>query len=252
MLIAFFTNCQGEFIYKNWLQDLEPFRSGTNVFVPNYGPDLTDLHKRAIRECDVFIYQPTNKYTIGENSEDDLLATLKPSCIRICFPSLYISIWPLYEEHGKYIGRDVIEGYKCLGYSLGQILYMYDAGELHFNLQNRFQKSWEHLKKREDLYCNIKVADFILGHYKTHRLFDTQNHPNGVIGSYVAKEICRSLHAPFPPIDIFSQQDIHIDHPAWMDNRYMRAELGLEFISDDEYGNYRVIIIDIYKSAPNT
>lgn len=187
--LVFFTNCQGKFIYDNYLSKIDFFNNYKIRFVRNY--NIQDIDYDTIYKADIFIYQPVNEYTIDSDLNDNkkyLIPLLKKNCIKIAFPCLYADIFPLYDEVGI-VGGDIIENYKNLGFSLNKILELFDKNELFFNQEKRFNKSLEYLITRET-FCNIKVSDFILKYYKDYRLFDTQNHPNGILGSYVAKEIC--------------------------------------------------------------
>jgi hypothetical protein len=110
------------------------------------------------------------------------------------------------------------------------------------------------MKINEDNYCDIKISDFILKNYKKYRLFDTQNHPNGIIISYIAKEICRILNVDFfPDIDIFSQENIHVMSLSWYDSIYMKKELDLQYIghdiNDDSKNHYRDLIVKIFNNV---
>lgn len=243
MLILLYTTCQGEFIYNNWLKKHSFFEHYDYKHFPNYVNKDAIYNTSEIRECDIFIYQPTEKYTTGEKN---ILQLLKPSCVKICIPYMYIELWPFYEEDGKYVGGDIIQKYKENGYHLNYILNQYDNGLLKFDLENRFKKSIEYLKFKEDKYCDIKVSDFITTHYKDYRLFNTQNHITGIIGAYVANEIFILLKIEPLDISIFTEENISIG-VKWEDSYYMKSELGLKFSQIKEgYDYYRDLIIKLY------
>lgn len=249
MSIVFFTNCQGKFIY-NYLKHIDFFKSYNVVFTENYNIDI-----KVIQDCDIFIYQPVNNYTI--NTNNSLLYLLKESCIKICIPSIQVDMWPIYEDKSDdmsigYYGGDIINNYRKIGYDLNIILNMYDTGKLCFNLYNRLHNSLEYLKHKEDTYCNINVSDFILKNYKKYRLFNNQSEPNGIISSYIAKEICKLLKVDFPDINIYSQQNINctLSLASLPDSIYMKADLDLRYIgnniSDASKTYYRELIIKIF------
>ena len=245
MLIIFFTNCQGKFLYDNWLSKIDLFKNNQCRFIQNY--NIEYINKTLIQNCDIFIYQPVNDYTIDENDKFGLLPLLKPTCIKIGFPSIHISLWPFYEEGCKYNGAQIVHNYKKNGYSLDKLLHMYDNNEFQFELQSRFDESIAYLKNKEDKYCNCKVSQFILTHYKKTRLFDTQNHPNGIVGSYISCEICKLLNIDFLDIDFFTQQNIYITSIKLLDSSYMNSELGLEYkIDNSNNDHYRNLIASIY------
>jgi hypothetical protein len=243
MLILFYTTCQGEFIYNNWLKKMEFFKNYDYKHFPNFLNKDYIYHTNEIRECDIFIYQPTEKYTTGENN---ILLLLKPTCIKICIPYMYIELWPIFEEDGKYVGGEIIQKYKDDGYDLNSILEKYDNGNLFFDLENRFEKSIKYLKSKEEKYCDIKVSDFICINYKKYRLFNTQNHITGIIGAYIAYKICDFLEIQAFDIDIFTQDYLNIGQ-KWEDSFYMKSELNLKFTKINEgYSYYRDLIIKIY------
>lgn len=250
MSIVFFTDCQGSLIYENYLRNTFFFKHGSYKSIRYF--NIHNIDTKSIKECDLFIYEPVNKYTIKTN--DSLLNLLKPSCIKICIPSCFIDMWPLYEEGRGFYGGEIVNKYKNLGYELDEIINMYDTGKLCFDLENRFHMSLKCMKLTEDNYCDIKISDFILKNYKKYRLFDTQNHPNGIIISYIAKEICRILNVDFfPDIDIFSQENIHVMSLSWYDSIYMKKELDLQYIgddiNDDSKNHYRDLIVKIFNNT---
>ena len=245
MLVVFFTNCQGNFIYKNWLKNISFFENTECVFIHNYNCSLNNNDINYFKQCDILIYQPVDKYTLNEN--DIIISLLKPNCIKICFPSIYVDMWPIYEENNMYVGGTVINEYKKK-YNLDKILELYDNQEFCFNLQNRFDTSLQYLQNKEDNYCNIKISNFIVTNYRKYKMFDTQNHPNGIIGSYIANEICKHLNITFTDIDFFSQGHIGIGDVYWRDSLYMKNELNLEFIFNDDKIHYRNLIIKLYNN----
>lgn len=257
--VVFFTNCQGEFIYNNFLQSIPFFNDYDVTFIPNYIPEKID--RNIISKSDIFIYQPVNNYTVNATEKDNLILLLKPECIKICFPSVYIDIWPFYNENGKYCGGNVMLDFKSLGYTLDELLQMYNSDTFSFDLKNRFNKSLTYLKQREE-YCDIKISSFINENYKKYRLFTTQMHPNGIIGSYLAKEICNHLNVDFPNIDIFLQEEItvekehigfdndgkKVDFTKLRESRYMTKELDLEYKVDDNNNYYYSLIMFLYNN----
>ena len=101
------------------------------------------------------------------------MSYLSPNCKIISFPYIYnSSLWILvppahvdgyignYLDINKYINRDPIEKLKIKGYSLDEVLQMYSKGLIDFDYENRFNKSIEILKKKEE-FCDVKVAAFI-------------------------------------------------------------------------------------------
>jgi len=238
--LIIFSNCQGPFLYDNWLSKIPFFSKANYTYICNYSSTIVyDIEK--IKHCDIFIYQPV------KNELDKIVSYLKPSCIKICFPSIYVDIWPFYLETEKYCGGHCIDKYKNKGFTLDKLLHLYDTNEFDFELNNRFKKSMTYLQQKENDYSAIKVSEFILEYYKTHRLFTTQNHPNGIIGCWVVKQICFLLDISFE-IDEFTQSHFIINGNH-KNSIYMKKELGIEYIQDDRgKEEYRKLIIKLYKN----
>jgi len=240
-MLLLYTTCQGEFIYNNWLKEHPFFSEYKYMHFPNYINKDQIFNLKEIYDCDIFIYQPTEKYTTGDRN---ILSLLKPSCIKICIPYMYIELWPFYEEDGYYVGGEIIQNYKNQGYELNDILNLYDNGKLFFDLQNRFNNSIQYLKSKETKYCNIFASDFIIKYYKKYRLFNTQNHITGVLGCYLANEICKFLNIEEINISEFSQTHLGIGN-RWKDTPYM-GELEIEYLIDEGYDYYKNLIIFIF------
>jgi len=133
------------------------------------------------------------------------MSYLSPNCKIISFPYIYnSSLWILippsdgdgyignYPDMDKYINREPIEKLKVKGYSLDEVLQMYSKGEIDFDYKNRFNKSIEILKKKEEL-CDVKVAAFIEKNIKKHKLFFTQNHPTTCVFIHCVNQILSIL-----------------------------------------------------------
>ena len=242
MNITVFTNCQGHFIYSYWLSSLPYFINANYTYIVNYG--IIQYDPENVKKSDIFIYQPI------EIGLDEILQHLKPECIKICLPVIYVDAFPIFEEDGKYVGGHTITKYIDKGMTLAEILHLYDMNKFDFELNERFIKSIAYLQKKEHDYCNIKVSEFILAYYKTHKLFTTQNHPNGIIGCWVAKQICSILGIDFEMVDEFTQDHREINgHIAWSNSNYMKLELDMNYINfDDGYTEYRDHLIKVYNN----
>ena len=249
MNILIYSNCQGQFIY-NWLKDLPYFKDANMTYIANYDITFSEKNIKPFTECDLILYQPVGIHNGIRNTEDissGVLKYLKDNCIKICFPSLYTDMWCIYEDTGVYIGGEVIDKYRHL--NIQQILELYDNNLFDFNLKDRFNKSIEYMKMKESKYCNIKASDFILQYYKYYRLFDTQNHPTGILGAFIAFQICKYLGIDQPDINIFEQEDIRIHTVRWKDSKYIKNELDINYIQSDTISNdnhYRELIKLVY------
>ena len=244
MFILFFTNCQGSLIWEHYLQNHEYFKDYTYKCIDNWLTKTIDTD--SFKTCDIFVYQPMSKYTISEY--DNVLNLLKPECIKICFPSIYLDIWPLYPQGDKIIGSYTITNLKDLGYSLETLLILYDNGLFSFDLKNRFKKSFDYLKEREDKYCNIKVSQFILDNYKKYELADTQNHITGILLSFTANQICDFLKITRSRENIFLDT-FHVNAMRWPNSIYSIKELEIEYINENYHDYYKDYIKRIYSST---
>lgn len=248
--LVMYTNCQGDFIYNNFLKNIFPFNTMNKVYIQNYKDVLTQEDLESIKQADLFIYQPVsakNGIKTTEN-QDGVLKYLKPNCTRICFPSLYLDMWPIYPETGPFVGGDTLDFYENQGLLLENVLELYDTNQYNFNLLERVNRSINYMRMKEKLYCNIKVVDFIEQNWKKYKLFDTQNHPNGILGLYVVKQICRLFNIKSPDIDEFSCQNISVIPFKWPDSRYIKKELCVEYYIGDDSDYYRNHLQTVYKN----
>jgi len=247
--LVIYTICQGDFIYDNFLKQIDFFKTIHKVYIQNYKDELSNDDLTCIQAATIFIYQPVSS-THGIKStenEDGVLKLLQPTCRRICFPSLYLDMWPIYLETEPYVGGETLDNYENQGLTLEEVLELYDTNKYNFNLQKRVDYCIGYMRRKEDLYCNIKVVDFIEKHYKTWKLFDTQNHPNGIIGLYIAKQICNLLSIQIPDQDEFECSHIKVIQFEWPHSRYMKQELGIEYAHRDDSHYYKNNLFIVYK-----
>jgi hypothetical protein len=156
-------------------------------------------------------------------------------------------MWPIYPETGPFVGGETLNVYEKRGESLEHVLELYDTDQYNFNLKERVNYCIEYMRKKENLYCNIKVVDFIEHHWKKWKLFDTQNHPNGILGLYVTKQICKLLQLEEPNTNEFDCQRISVIPFAWPDSRYSKRELNLEYEIGDDAEYYKNNLRMVYK-----
>jgi hypothetical protein len=95
----------------------------------------------------------------------------------------------------------------------------------------------------------------ISGNYSSYTLlFDTQNHPNGILGCFVSKEICKALRTKGVDIELidiseFTQGHIMVVNVRFSISKYTKRELDLRYISDEECsGNSTNEIKKIYNN----
>lgn len=207
--IIFYTNCQYrglKYFLEKYFKDEKKIYHIENYTLIKYKKNIPiDILKLA----DIFIYQPIDKkhgiYSTQTSVEINIMSYLSSNCKRISFPYIYnSSLWILippanidgyignYPDIDKYINREPIENLKAKGYSLNKVIEMYSKGLIDFDYENRFNKSLDILKKKEE-FCDVKVATFIEKNIKKHRLFFTQNHPTSCVFIHCVNQILSIL-----------------------------------------------------------
>ena len=206
--LVFYTNCQYlglDYFIKKHINKIETKHIENYSIIKNKNKIPFDILKQA----DIFIYQPIDKkhgiYSTDISVENNIMSYLSPNCKIISFPYIYnSSLWILippahidgyignYADMDKYINREPIEKLKVKGYSLDEVLQMYSKGLIDFDYENRFTKSIEILKKKEEV-CDVKVAAFIEKNIRKHKLFFTQNHPTTCVFIHCVNQILSIL-----------------------------------------------------------
>ena len=244
MNLVIYSNCQGEHIYKHFLDGHLPIKTYTYIACHGFINEKRPVPIDVLEQCDVFLYQLVQKchgiYSTVDKS--GLLQYLPPSCKKISFCYYYLDHYPLYEDpSGAYVGGDCVLRLKEQGVSLERILQMYDEGALDFGTKTRYEESIRRMREKESV-CTIQAVDFILEHVKTMRLFDTINHPNGIVLAHVANKIFEVLGIEMK-YEEFYYKHIRI-HGFWAYNPYMNHEVGIEYNEPAE--NYKLLIWKLY------
>lgn len=206
--IVFYANCQARglnYFLNQYIKKIE----STHIQNYFYIRDKKQIPIDILKKADIFIYQPIDKkhgiYSTDVSIENNIMSYLSPNCKTISFPYIYNSyLWILIPpEHGdgfignypdlnKYVNREPIEKLKVKGHSLDEVLQMYSKGEIDFDYNNRFNKSIEILKKKEEL-CDVKVSEFIEKNIRKHKLFLRQNHPTSCVFIHCVNQILSIL-----------------------------------------------------------
>lgn len=251
-----YTNCQGRLIYEQFLSKFSYFKEWKFTFLENYTlmKNKTELDKELINDFDIFLYQPVDQkhgvYTTL--SEEGILGMLKPSCLRISFPSVYADIWPIYEEKCEYYGGECILQLISEGKSLEYILDLFKKKELNFNLKERFEMSLEYMREREK-DCSIKcITTFIEENIHKSRLFYTQNHPTEDFIAFIAGEVCAHIESA---LNISLTDEVNysdsfvLENGIIEDSLYIYNELGFEYMSGQyEEDALESIIKEVYEN----
>lgn len=193
MKICIYANCQGLGIEK--FIKIGLYEKCHIFTILNYEKlaNKTQLEYDVISDCDLFIYQHLTKshgvYSTESDVENGIINYLKPECCKISVPFVYnSSLWSMFMEGEEVINKNVILELKNEGYSLQDILYMYDNFQLDFNYDFRSKYCRDILREKEK-NCDIKVADFIDEEILNLKLFLTQNHPTSVIFTFMVNQI---------------------------------------------------------------
>jgi len=266
--VLIFANCQGGAI-ATLLKLADP-----NLLVSHYHNytyiNNTTLDNTILKElqiCDIFIYQPLSTKWPVYNT-DNLLRYTKSSCKKISFPYMYNDAFtPIIKTLGRdfpvngeytttggekimYKNIEPITNLMSSGLTLGEILYKYDTMQIDFNYETRFNNTMRILAYHEQ-YTDVKISDFILSNYQSHRLFNYYisnemvccNHPSNVL---LVECTNRILHLLGYPSITYSGNEL-IGAPAKIskyDLEYFKFTYTAEV--DDTYT--RLIIRDVFNN----
>ena len=215
--VLIFTNCQGHV-----LKSFFPITFIVNTyhnFNYIYMDYLDDNIKKDLMSCDYFIYQPLSSIYPIYNT-DNLKKYLKPTCKTISFPYIFNDAFtPLYKSYkhdisknGEYATENpystvyrnitpIIE-LKEKGFSLEEILELYNNNQIDFKYKERFDKTIRILQEKEK-DTDIKVSQFIIDNYKKYKLFNYHNkgttdiiscnHPSNILFIYYANQIFKLM-----------------------------------------------------------
>jgi len=262
--IVYYTNCQYsgiDFFLKKYIKNIETLYIENYTLIKNKNKIPVDILKNA----NIFIYQPIDKkhgiYSTDTIIENNIMSYLTPNCITISFPYIYnSSLWILippanidgyignYPDIDKYINKESIEKLKIQGYSLDEVLVMYFNGKIDFDYENRFNKSIEILKKKEEI-CDVKVATFIEKNINKRRLFFTQNHPTTCIFIHCVNQIL-SILGHDHKYDEFAYPENIVKLPGeWPHTSYDIKYWNFEYKNNNINNNWYIDhIINIYNN----
>jgi len=253
--LVFYTNCQNRglsYFIRKYIKEIE------TKHIENYRliKDKRQIPIDILKQADIFIYQPIDKkhgiYSTDTSVENNIMSFLSPNCKTISFPYIYNpSLWVLlppahidgyigsYLHMDKYVNREPIEKLKIKGYSLDEVLQMYSKGLIDFDYENRFVKSIEILKKKEEL-CDVKVSDFIEKNIKKHKLFFTQNHPTTCVFIHCVNQILYILGYDYK-FDEFSYPENICNLPGeWPHTSYDIKYWNFEYKNNNINNNWYV------------
>lgn len=207
-------NCQGQIIseilklYPKFCKEYKIYHL-YNILLINEKKDL--MKACPLHQTNLFIYQPIRDEH-GIYSTNHIINNILPKdCKLISFPYIYNNalhvlanktnnnnVFPNrtieYEEiYGAYIIHQLLDQ----GLTQNQIIEKFLNLEIDFDLENRFQKSIDILRTREQ-YTDIKISQFILDNYKDIKLFIKANHPTVPIYVECIQQLFRLLDREIP------------------------------------------------------
>ena len=207
--VVIYANCQGRAIrdilaYHSVLSEEYDIFRGTVISNYDYMNTNAGLPYDILGQADLFIYQPISSER-GQYSTVELLKTLKPGCKTVSFPYLYnYAFWEvlamsnadydigMFGMKYAHLNQKPITDLRDAGFSFEEIERRIRANQIDWKFGERVEKTQTILREKEK-ECDVKVADFIDAHYKTHLLFYTQNHPSMFFLRFVAQRILEKL-----------------------------------------------------------
>ncbi len=254
MNLVYYTNCQYsglDYFLKQQIHNLNSIHIENYTLIKNKNKIPIDI----LKNSDIFIYQPINKnhgiYSTDKSIPNNIMTYLPSKCKIISFPYIYCdALWILirpaeidaligsYDGIYKYINKEPIENLKSKGFSLDEVLEMYNQNSIDFDYKNRFNKSIEILKNKEEI-CDIKVSEFIKTNIKRHKLFLTQNHPTSYIFIHCVNQILLILGIDYKYNEFSFPENIGKfsgDYPhTTYDAEYWKFEYKINIINNNWY-----------------
>ena len=178
-----------------------------------------DELKSLLESVDLFIYQNAAE-RFGIFGTNNLLTYLKPSCIKLAYPSLFfkgynpetVFLSNVNFRPNRFVNYDDLNFVRVyITYGISGIAIMrkhvcapdfYDEEFFHHN----FRESIGELQKREGI-CNVIISDFIENNWRSQRLFFSVNHPSNIVLNELANRILKYLAMPcLTPLELFENQ----------------------------------------------
>jgi hypothetical protein len=187
----------------------------------------------------------------GQRSTEVLGKHCKPDVKIVSFvPPSCACWWPVTEFHGEQPVESAVDE----GQSLDEIIANFSAGKLNYHYSYRFESQIARLAHRE---CNrdVGLSDYVMRHYKTHRMFFTFNHPSFHVISYLADQCLGKLgfkmlgegHSLTVGVNEANMGNHYPDHPS------MWEFYGFEYPMDlaRERGGWQLYYPQVIREAAN-
>jgi hypothetical protein len=222
--IVIFSNCAGGVITE-MLKKHSLTKDKFNVnHILNYevliDTIISDVYMDMLSTCDIFIYQPFNKYyDLSAWNVDNIFFYLKETCLKVKinyyrFKGFYLDCG--YQPYIKYDdiyffnhipGYGIHKSFENWNGTFGQLKEKIDELKIDENLVNEyFNKSLEELKIIDN-NSDVKMYDFFIKNYKNLKLFHDIYHPTNIF----FYEIFRQLVKILLDIDLPLNDDIFLE-----------------------------------------
>lgn len=186
--IVCFGNCQANHLaafLSKYLSPLDYIVKGYLNYREFFKPEEIYL---AMKEADIIIYQPLKKSYTKLLSDKNIRKEFAGKQL-LSFPFVYNSgIYALEYDTGIIIGEEVILKLYKSGKTKAQIIRDFVNDKIDFDLEKRFQKSLDIMKKKEK-NTDIKLTEFIKNNYKTNKLFAMFMHPTNFLYLEIVRQV---------------------------------------------------------------
>lgn len=190
--IAVYTSCHANQLrdYLNaWRPDITETHHVHYILTHQLQLDYKEDHARILHgifaDADYIFCNWLAIDKFGWFATENLIGAKKATVRLVTFvPPCFSAFWPVAE----FFGEDPVHKYLDKGYSVDEIIEIYKNGQFDPLFNQRFSSQIEGLRLRER-ERDVKLSDFILRNYKTHKIFFTTNHPSFHVIGYFAEAL---------------------------------------------------------------
>jgi len=195
---------------------------------------MADLERDA-KQCDLFIYQPTNDKH-GDSSSENMLTKIPVHAETISFAYVYNhAYFPLTEHGSKRIGAEFInEGYWVM--PLNELLSHYDNGTMNFALWPRFLHCLAEQARREE-HTDLKLTKWMFEH-RNERILLNVNHPTSSMFVELSAQLMWALEIPVKPFKADHLENLTGLPCTLPHSEYVSKEFGIQRQTDHDAHNY--------------
>jgi len=195
---------------------------------------MADL-ERDSKQCDLFVYQPTNDKH-GDSSSENMLTKIPVHAETISFAYVYNhAFYPLTEHGGKYIGAEFINaGYWQM--PLNELLNHYDQGTMDFALWSRFLHCLAEQARREE-NTDLKLTKWMLEH-RNSRILLNVNHPTSIMFVELSAQLMHALGKDIRPFKVDHPENLTGLPCTLPHSAYISKFFGMPREADPDAHNY--------------